>query len=492
MGEKISEIKANGELRTKKDVSENLFVNDNVILDNCEDTLSSNDGSYLVKSLTRNVVTKYTCAVECHNSSIVVTTTTSAPSTTTTAPNATNATTTTSASPVASYVCAIVSDCPASNRSVEYVESNSCTSSNNTFCDNSVEYEFVKLVKEDGSDISNLVARNGGDGTISCEISRLGGDILSVDGNNQASGTLLNIKADKLQNGIGMHIHNMENDTLTSGSLLQVSTKTSSPENGVVRVNSNNVKSGKIISIEADALTSGNAIEVSNKGNGLTTGSLLNLESFATASDSGIVRVNSNNVKSGKIISIEANALTSGNAIEVTNNGENLTTGSLLHLNSLASNAQNGIANVVGNNVQDGSIVSIEGNSLTTGSLLNLKSHSFDLEDGAVKIDASKMTKGKGIVLDLSEMTEGTGIEMNDNTNLTSGKLLDIRTTSSNALNPVSIAANAITNGKVVEISSDGITSGSTMVLSTNNGDKMINTLMGEKISEINRKTQFT
>ena len=253
---------------------------------------------------------------------------------------------------------------------------------------------------------------------------------MSVDGNNQASGTLLNIKADKLQNGIGMHIHNMENDTLTSGSLLQVSTKTSSPENGVVRVNSNNVKSGKIISIEA-------------------------------------------------------NALTSGNAIEVTNNGENLTTGSLLHLNSLASNAQNGIANVVGNNVQDGSIVSIEGNSLTTGSLLNLKSHSFDLEDGAVKIDASKMTKGKGIVLDLSEMTEGTGIEMNDNTNLTSGKLLDIRTTSSNALNPVSIAANAITNGKVVEISSDGITSGSTMVLSTNNGDKMINALMGEKISEI-------
>jgi hypothetical protein len=65
-----------------------------------------------------------------------------------------------------------------------------------------------------------------------------------------------------------MHIHNMENDTLTSGSLLQVSTKTTSPENGVVRVNSNNVKSGKIISIEADALTSGNAIEVSNKGKG--------------------------------------------------------------------------------------------------------------------------------------------------------------------------------------------------------------------------------
>ena len=67
------------------------------------------------------------------------------------------------------------------------------------------------------------------------------------------------------------------------------------------------------------------------------------------------------------------------------------------------------------------------------------------------------MSKGKGIVMGLSEMTEGTGIEINDNTKLTSGKLLDIRTTSSNAQNPVSISAPQITNGKVVDISSDGL-----------------------------------
>ena len=248
-----------------------------------------------------------------------------------------------------------------------------------------------------------------------------------------------------MQNGIGMHIHNMESDTLTSGSLLQVSTKTKSPENGIVRIKSNNVQSGKILSIEADELTSGNAIEVSHKGNGLTTGSLLHLNSNASKPENGIVRIKSNNVQSGKILSIEADELTSGNAIEVSHKGNGLTTGSLLHLNSSASNAQNGIANVVGNNIETGNVVAIEGNSLTTGSLLNLKSHSSNLIDAAFHIDTSKMSKGKGIVMGLSEMTEGTGIEINDNTKLTSGKLLDIRTTSSNAQNPVSISAPQIT-----------------------------------------------
>ena len=80
--------------------------------------------------------------------------------------------------------------------------------------------------------------------------------------------------------------------------------------------------------------------------------------------ENGIVRIKSNNVQSGKILSIEADELTSGNAIEVSHKGNGLTTGSLLHLNSSASNAQNGIANVVGNNIETGNVVAIEGNSL--------------------------------------------------------------------------------------------------------------------------------
>merc|ERR1711871_718960 len=161
MGEKISEIKANGEIRTRKDISENLFIYDNIILDKCED--SSNDGSYRVKSITTNIIGKYKCSVECYNSSVVVTTTTSAPSptTTTNASNITNITnsnitTSTTTNQDVPYVCAMISDCPLSYRSIEYVKASACTSSNDTFCDTSISYEFIQLMKKDGSDISNF------------------------------------------------------------------------------------------------------------------------------------------------------------------------------------------------------------------------------------------------------------------------------------------------------------------------------------------------
>merc|ERR1711871_197998 len=308
MGKQISEIKENGEIRATKDITEHYFIYDNVVIDNCED--SSNDGSYKIKSISSNIIAKYNCAIECYNSSASVPMISSMldSNKTVNASNTSSPSSNTTSKIVSSYVCAVVNDCPASNRSIEYVKASACTSSNNTYCDNSVLYVFIRVMNKDGTDVSSFVARNSNNGKISCEISRMGGEILSIDGNNQRSGTLLDIKANKMQNGIGMHIHNMESDTLTSGSLLQVSTKTTSPENGIIRVNSKNVQSGKIVSIEADALTSGNAIEVSNKGNALTTGSLLNLESYASKSDNGIMRVNSKNVQSGKIVSIEADA----------------------------------------------------------------------------------------------------------------------------------------------------------------------------------------
>ena len=83
---------------------------------------------------------------------------------------------------VSSYVCAVVNDCPASNRSIEYVKAN--TSSNNTYCDSSVLYEFIRVMNKDGTDVSSFVARNSDNGKYQ-KISRMGGDILSIDGNNQ-------------------------------------------------------------------------------------------------------------------------------------------------------------------------------------------------------------------------------------------------------------------------------------------------------------------
>ena len=50
---------------------------------------------------------------------------------------------------VSSYVCAVVNDCPASNRSIEYVKASACTLSNNTYCDSSVLYQFNMFNEQD-------------------------------------------------------------------------------------------------------------------------------------------------------------------------------------------------------------------------------------------------------------------------------------------------------------------------------------------------------
>ena len=128
MGQQITEIKQYGELRIKQDVSQHLFVFDTINLNQCADT--SNDGTYMINAIVTNITTKYSCAVECQNSSIAsttATTTTSAPTTnttnetTTSSPNGT-VTTTSAAETETTYVCARIADCSSDSRTVEHVE----------------------------------------------------------------------------------------------------------------------------------------------------------------------------------------------------------------------------------------------------------------------------------------------------------------------------------------------------------------------------------
>ena len=50
----------------------------------------------------------------------------------------------------------IINDCPASNRSIEPCNPSACTSSNNTYCDSSVLYEFIRVMNKDGTDVSSF------------------------------------------------------------------------------------------------------------------------------------------------------------------------------------------------------------------------------------------------------------------------------------------------------------------------------------------------
>eukprot|EP00505_MAST-04D_sp_SCG-Rhode-Island_P005921 Stramenopile-MAST_4_protein_5921 len=275
----VDEIMTGGKLALQRSISTNLFVHDTIVLENCQPAAFANEGVYIIDSIVTNATTKYTCSIPCNDSTTLVNITSMVNSTnatnTTNATNATNATAGTSVS----YICGRVADCHSQHATVTYVEHIDCTPSNDTFCEYNT-HEFVQLVRADDTSKTPTFTGSQGAGN-TCTISRMGGNLLSLEGRNQEHGTMLSVRADRLTSGDGMHIINTESDTLREGSLLRVSTRSSAPANGVARVSANNAATGKIISIEANALTQGNAIDVTNDGNGLTTGSLLKLSTNA-------------------------------------------------------------------------------------------------------------------------------------------------------------------------------------------------------------------
>ena len=148
------------------------------------------------------------------------------------------------------------------------------------------------------------------------------------------------------------------------------------------------------------------------------------------------------------LISIKANGLTDGTAIDINNDGTDLSTGSLIKVTSKASGTD------AGNN-------------------------------GLIKVIANDMSDGKGLVIETQKLSKGTGIEMINNEKLTSGKLLNLKTTSKLAHNPVAIDASSMTNGEVMKIEGDALTSGAALVLTTNDGSSMMSSMSSQNISMI-------
>ena len=135
-------------------------------------------------------------------------------------------------------------------------------------------------------------------------------------------------------------------------------------EYGILRMDTNDVRSGKLVSIEANNLEDGSAIDISNDGSSLSTGSLIKLSSKSTNVTNGILRMDTNDVRSGKLVSIEANNLEDGSAIDISNDGSSLSTGSLIKLTSNVkgdNNGANGLVKIVANDMTDGKGIVLEG-----------------------------------------------------------------------------------------------------------------------------------
>ena len=312
----------------------------------------------------------------------------------------------------------------------------------------------------------------------------------------------MSIEANNLEDGSAIDISN-DGSSLSTGSLIKLSSKSTNVTNGILRMDTNDVRSGKLVSIEANNLEDGSAIDISNDGSSLSTGSLIKLSSKSTNVTNGILRMDTNDVRSGKLVSIEANNLEDGSAIDISNDGSSLSTGSLIKLSSKSTNVTNGILRMDTNDVRSGKLVSIEannledgsaidisndGSSLSTGSLLKLTSNVKGDNNGAnglVKIVANDMTDGKGIVFEGKNLRKGTGIEITNNADLTSGKLLHMKTSSSYAQNPVAVEASEMTNGVIMKIEGDSLTSGSGLTLTTNQGSSMVSSMSSQNIESI-------
>merc|ERR1712072_836016 len=102
-----------------------------------------------------------------------------------------------------------------------------------------------------------------------------------------------------------------------------------------------------------------------------------------------------------------------------------------------------------------------------------------------IKVIANDMTDGKGLVIESKKLSKGTGIELINNEELTSGKLLNLQTSSRLAHNPVAIDASSMTNGEVMKIEGDALTSGAALVLTTNDGSKMMSSMSSQNIEMI-------
>ena len=181
-----------------------------------------------------------------------------------------------------------------------------------------------------------------------------------------------------------------------------------------------------------------------------------------------LVSIEANKQTSRVMLDISAASLVSGTGMKITS-GEKMTSGKLLDLVTTSSQAQEGVFSLAADSVEDGVIVKISSDQMKRGSIVDIKTNTASLDASSklinlqasetptgtmMKIMSSSLESGKMIRLGAPALKNGTIIEMIDNTALTTGKLLDLRTTSADAVNPVSIVTDNLENGTTFKLHS--------------------------------------
>ena len=109
----------------------------------------------------------------------------------------------------------------------------------------------------------------------------------------------------------------------------------------------------------------------------------------------------------------------------------------------------------------EGKIIHINASHAQNGTMIDIKS--------------PMLTNGKVISLTAKKLTTGKILELIDNEDLTSGKLLHMKTTSSNAINPVQIDLLEMTNGTGMHVNFRDLEHGHGLLIDSGSGNSLRN-----------------
>ena len=314
-----------------------------------------------------------------------------------------------------------------------------------------------------------------------------GGTLLRLKGKNETSGTLLDVYASRLVDGRAIRVTSL--NKLTSGALLDMYTNTSTGHadnggagEGVVRLIANEIKNGTAMKINTNMLTNGMALHVtSNDGKMLESdGRLVYIDGNAE----------SNFNDSASMVEVKGRDMADGTLLKLTQTEtSSLTTGKVLDIHTKSSSLMNGAFEVTSNSVETGQIMRIRGDKITSANMIDILSSSSNVnaESQIISINASNALNGSivdvkspslmhGNVISLTsaKLTSGKIINMIDNKDLTSGKLLHVKSSSSHASNPLHMELPNIETGNGVRLDiGKHLRSGIGMLLDSKDGNQM-------------------
>jgi hypothetical protein len=237
------------------------------------------------------------------------------------------------------------------------------------------------------------------------------------------------------------------NTTITSGALLNL-VDTNSTTSRVAMISGPATTMGKVVSVIADAITSGTGLSVSSSSIIENSGSAFQVVTSGvnTAATTGAAfDINSSNQLTGTVANISSE-LTGGTALNITTSGTYTGTGGVLAVNVNGISSGKGI-NVVGGSTLSswGSLVYVDTAGATTGRGLTIYNNGeYTGSVGLLNITASLLTTGNALNIDGNSVAVGGALARLDMNASVGGRGLEIAnsTTVSNASQTMATSRN--------------------------------------------------